>query len=120
MPKLSTILQRPNAIPASFEASLPGIPKLSGVMNQLALNVPIDPVLPDLPGIDTNAGAAALPFAQPITQFIQSIEAGLPPGAPKISSLVDTSGFRPIAPAGAAEEKKPVRRRILGSGYRSI
>lgn len=116
MPGLKSILARQAAIPANFEVSLPGVPKLSGILAQLASAIPIDPELPEIPVI----GETAAPFTQGVTQVIKGIEDALPAGVPKVAEGIQAftmGGFRPIV----TEEKKPAaNRRVMGSGYRSI
>ena len=116
MPGLKSILTRQAAVPFNFEASLPGIPKLSGVLTQLASAIPIDPQLPEIPVM----GEAMAPFGQGITQVIKGVEDALPVGIPKISEGIQSftmGGYRPVE----TEEKKPANnKRVMGSGYRSI
>ena len=118
MPTLKNILVRQAAIPANLEASLPILPKMSGVLAQLAAAVPIDPELPELP-MAMGVGVAA-PFTQGINQVIKGVEDVLPMGSPKVSEslmAISAGGYRPVA----TEEKKANNRgRIMGSGYRSI
>ena len=115
MPGLKSILMRQAAIPANFEVSAPGVPKLSGVLAQLAAAIPVDPQLPDVPVM----GETMAPFTTGITQVIKGVEDALPVGIPKVSEGIQSftmGGFRPIE----TEKKAVNNRRVMGSGYRSI
>jgi len=117
MPTLKAILNRQAAIPANFEKSIPGLPKMSQVMTQIAAALPVDPMLPEVP---VGAEAITRPPVTGFTQVIKGVEDVLPEGVPKISEsiqLLATGGYRPI------EEKKEAAkpaRRVMGGGYRSI
>lgn len=82
MPSIKELLKVPLALPKSIEATLPaGIPQISSILGSFVDGLPAGPELP---------GAAALPTAAPqlprmpaVTEFIKSIETGLPVGLPK-------------------------------------
>jgi len=118
MPGLKSILQQQAAIPANIEASMPILPKMSGVLVQMASAVPIDLQLPDLP---MGMGAAP-PMATGFTQVIKGIEDAMPVGVPKLSQslqILGTGGYRPEV-AAPAEVKNNQVKRVMGDGYRSI
>ena len=118
MATLQNVLIRQAAIPANLEASIPVLPKMSGIMAQLATAIPAGIQIPELPAM----GMTAAPFTTGMTSVIKGIEDVLPAGVPKVSEGVmafGMGGYRPVA----VEEKKNngnSRGRILGSGYRSI
>jgi len=118
MPTLKTVLVRQAAIPANIEQSIPGIPKMSSMLAQLATAIPIDPVLPDF------LGGTVLPTAPmaSVTQVIRGIEDSLPVGVPKLSQslqVLGTGGYRPEV-AAPVEAKNNSVKRVMGDGYRSI
>ena len=117
MPGLKSILQQQAAIPANIEASMPILPKMSGVLAQMASAVPIDLQLPDLP---VGMGAAP-PMATGFTQVIKGIEDAMPVGVPKLSQslqILGTGGYR--AEVTPPEKANNSVKRVMGDGYRSI
>lgn len=118
MPSLKVILAQQAGIPANLEASIPLIPKVSGILTQLALAVP-DIQLPDLP----IGAAGGLPGAGVgVSQIVRGFEDAIPiPGLPKVSDAiqaVSVGGFRPVETPTEKPANSP--KRVLGSGYRSI
>jgi len=117
MATLKSILVRQAAVPANIEQSIPGIPKVSSILAQLATAIPIDPVLPDF------MAGAAIPTAPTagVTQVIKGIEDALPVGVPKLSQslqVLGTGGYR--AEVTPPEKMNNSVKRVMGDGYRSI
>jgi len=119
MPTLKNILAQQATIPMNLEKSIPVLPKLSQVMAQMAMALPVDPVLPDIP-IPMMEAVPTFPTTNGFAQVIKGFEDALPVGVPKVSEglqVFGMGGYRPI------EEKKEAAkpaRRVMGGGYRSI
>ena len=116
MPTLPSLLIQQAKIPANIEASMPVLPKISGMLAQFAAALPAGAELPAMP----NGMATAAPFGQGITQVIKGVEDAMPAGIPKFSesiSALTMGGYRPVEVGPA---KSNGGRRIMGSGYRSI
>lgn len=123
MPQLKDFLAQQLTVPLGIEASLPqGAPKVSGILSQIAANLPQTPDLP----IGGAGGAgmqgfapfgAGLPMPTGFQNVIQGFEGNLPQGFPALSQF-GLSGFRSMETEKAQE--KAVKQPTLGGGYRSI
>jgi len=83
MPTIKDLLKGPLSVPRSIEASLPkGAPQVSSVMESVRASLPEGPEIPAAAALPT--AAPQLPQVPKVTEFIKSIEAGLPAGLPKM------------------------------------
>lgn len=96
MPSIKDLLKAPLAFPKSIEASLPkGLPQVSTLLASFTDNLPEMPALPNaLP-----TGVNQLPQMPMVTEFIKSIEAGLPEGLPKLGQTIIPGAREEVAPA---------------------
>jgi len=99
MPTIKEMLKAPIQLPRSIEASLPkGAPQVSSVMESVRASLPEGPQIPAAAALPT--AAPQLPQVPRVTEFIKSIEAGLPAGLPKMPQNLGSSPER-----GEIEEK---------------
>lgn len=123
MPQLKDFLTQQVSMPLSIEASLPqGAPRLSGMLSQIAANLPQTPDIP-VPGGNGGQMAAfgnfgALGQFPDIANVIKGIEDAGPAGLPKLSGQLGLGGYRPIEEEAAT--KPATKQPKMGGGYRSI
>lgn len=101
MQTIKEVLQGPLALPRSLEASLPkGVPQISAIMANIAASLPDAPKLP----MTLPTAAPKMPQMPMVTEFIKSIEVGLPAGLPKLGqSIPGAREAVPPAPARAPQ-----------------
>lgn len=96
MPRIKDILKAPLALPRSIETSLPkGAPQVSAMLSSIVDSLPAVPALP--------AAVSRMPKVAGVTEFIKSIEAGLPVGLPKLGGQSAAGETPPPAPRKAPE-----------------
>ena len=73
---------------------------VTGVLNSIASLVPDIPVLPLMAGgLPAFPTSTAIPKIPVVTEFIKSIETGLPTGLPKLTGQGTTGAKEEVAPA---------------------